>query len=80
MIRAVELEIEAETGNIASFFASNTVPPRFRSRPYVRKDGSHCMVATIDDVVRWSQTGRRAKGSYLDDPPEGITCVSGFCE
>jgi hypothetical protein len=30
--------------------------------------------------VRWSMTGKRAKGSYMDDPPEPITCVSGFCE
>ena len=80
LIRQTEQDIEDEHGNIASFFASNTVPPRFRTRPYVRKDGSHCMVATIDDVVRWSMTGKQAKGSYLDDPPGPITCTSGFCE
>jgi len=38
------------------------------------------MVASIDDVSRWSLTGKRAKGSYKDDPPEPMSCMSGFCE
>jgi hypothetical protein len=39
------------------------------------------MIATIDDVVKWSLTGHRAQGSYLDEPEtEKISCNSGFCE
>lgn len=39
------------------------------------------LVATIDDVVRWSMTGDRARGSYLDNPEtEPVSCNSGFCE
>lgn len=79
-IRQTEREIEEECGNIASFFASNTVPERFRTRPYQRKDGSWTTVATIDDVAKWSLTGKRAVGSYKDDAPEKIHCMSGFCE
>lgn len=80
-IRRAEKEIEADCGNVTTFFSGTGVPERFRSRPYTRKDGSQTKVATIDDVVRWSMTGKRAQGSYLDDPPEdGISCTSGFCE
>lgn len=79
-IRQVEQEIEAESGNIASFFAATMIPERFRSKPFQRKDGSWTLVSTIDDVVKWSLTGKRAQGSYLDDPPEPIGCMSGFCE
>ena len=79
-IRQVEREIERDTGNITTFFSGTSTPERFRSRAYVKKDGTEVNIATIDDVIRWSMTGKRAQGSYLDDAPEPITCVSGFCE
>lgn len=79
-IRGVEGEMEKESGNVVTFFSGTGVPERFRSRPYTRKDGTETRIATIDDVVRWSMTGKNAQGSYLDDPPEPITCMSGFCE
>lgn len=48
-----------------------------------RETDEPSFVATIDDVVRWSMTGKRAKGSYLDDEDENenpLSCNSGFCE
>lgn len=60
---------------------ANTVPARFRSKPFTSPSGEHFMVATIDDVVRWSMTGKGAKGSWEDEPKEThISCNSGFCE
>lgn len=79
-IRDWEQRFETERGRYSSFFASNTVPPRFRTKEFITKDGVKHMVCTIDDVVKWSMTGHRAKGSYRDDPPEPISCMSGFCE
>lgn len=40
------------------------------------------MVATIDDVVKWSLTGDKAQGAWDDSPQvaEPISCNSGFCE
>ena len=67
----------------SSFFARDKVPPRFRTRPYTTVSGESMLVASIDDVVRWSMTGWRAKGHHSDDSRERrekITCVSGFCE
>ncbi len=81
MIRSQEDAFLVENGRYSSFFPRNAVPPRFRTMgPYIAKDGTPVMVASVDDVVRWSMTGKRAKGSYLDDPKEPISCVSGFCE
>lgn len=65
---------------ISAFFARDKVPERFRSMPIIAKSGESMNVCTIDDVVKWSMTGKRAKGSYLDDEPEPISCNSGFCE
>jgi 3'-phosphoadenosine 5'-phosphosulfate sulfotransferase (PAPS reductase)/FAD synthetase len=69
-----------KSGKTPSFFHSSMIPERFRTRPFTSKDGEHMMVAKISDVVKWSMTGKRAKGSYEDDPPEPISCSSGFCE
>ena len=83
MIRKAEQSFLERYGRYSSFFPRKTVPERFRSMPYVAKDGETVMVATIDDVVRWSMTGKLAKGSYKEDPDEneqGIGCMSGFCE
>lgn len=64
-IRDWELSLENERG-YQSFFAHNKVPPRFRSEWYTNSAGRRGRVATIDDVVRWSQTGRRAKQTLPD--------------
>lgn len=82
-IRAAEQEFVRRYGRYSSFFPSKTVPPRFRSMPYRCKDGRVEMIATIDDVVRWSLTGDRAKGSWDDQEEEAeepVSCSSGFCE
>ncbi len=79
MIREVEDNLNRVGGN-CSFFARDKIPERFRSRPYTAADGTVMKVATIDDVVRWSKTGKRAQSSYLDDEPEALGCSSGFCE
>lgn len=87
-IRAAEEKFERENGRYSSFFARNAIPARFRTKDFHDKGtpvidpetGDVMKICTIDDVVRWSMTGRRAKGSYLDDPPEPISCKSGFCE
>lgn len=80
-IRNAEASFVQTFGRYSSFFATDKVPPRFRTGgPYVSDSGESYMVATIDDVARWSLTGKRAQGSYQDDPPEPISCMSGFCE
>jgi len=92
MIRKAEQEFERRYGRYSSFFPSKTVPPRFRSKPMLANDGRVVMVCTIDDVVRWSLTGHRAKGQWDDpEPPETgelfepedygpTSCNSGYCE
>jgi 3'-phosphoadenosine 5'-phosphosulfate sulfotransferase (PAPS reductase)/FAD synthetase len=69
-----------DAGNYGAFFARDKVPMRFRTEEIVTKDGEKMMTCNIGDVVRWSMTGKRAKGSYLDDEPEPVSCSSGFCE
>ena len=90
MIREWEQKFEKEYGRYSSFFPRKVVPPRFWSKPYTVNgeqqyddNGEPMMIATIDDVVRWSMTGKRAQGSYLDDEDENenpLSCNSGFCE
>lgn len=80
-IRKMEQEFVTRYGRYSSFFPTKTVPPRFRSIPYTCKDGRKEMVCSIDDVVRWSMTGHRAKGHYTDhEEKEPISCSSGYCE
>lgn len=79
MIRSAESRFNGN-GRIGSFFARDKEPERFRSRQVTTASGEVMQVPDIDDVVRWSMTGKRAKGSYLDDEPEPISCSSGFCE
>lgn len=79
-IRKAEQAFEKHYGRFSSFFAFDTVPPRFRSKLIKCQDGREMLVATIDDVVKWSMTGDRAKGSYLDDAPKETSCNSGYCE
>lgn len=80
-IRTAEQEFEKRYGRYGSFFPAAYIPERFRTKPYKLDDGSTIMLATIDDVVRWSMTGKGAKGSYEDDAPEPVlSCSSGMCE
>ena len=84
-IRNIEQEFFKRYGRYSSFFHAKTVPPRFRSMKYVNKKGKLTMVATIDDVVRWSMSGKRARGRYDDkdlfgNTNEPLSCKSGFCE
>lgn len=80
-IRAKEQEFEKLYGRYSSFFPASSVPERFRSKPCQMEDGTWMNVATIDDVVKWSMTGDRAQGSYLDESvKEGTGCNSGYCE
>ena len=76
----INLIREKETDIGSTFFAPDKTPSRFRSKAVETKDGRRLKIPTVDDVVRWSMTGKRAKGSYLDDEPEPISCSSGFCE
>lgn len=80
-IREAEQDFENSFGRYSSFFASNTIPERFRSKPFTCEDGREMNVATIDDVARWSFTGKRAQGQWDDEPTkEPVSCNSGFCE
>ena len=80
-IRKAEREFERRYGRYSSFFASDKIPERFRSKPHQLDDGTWIKVCTIDDVVKWSMTGNRAQGSYLDEEEtEPVSCKSGFCE
>lgn len=80
-IRAWEQKFEVAYGRYSSFFPRGAVPERFWSKPFKSNDGTITKVATIDDVVRWSMTGKGANGHYTDDAPtEPISCNSGYCE
>lgn len=78
---------ERSFNKISTFFARKTVPERFRTLKVKTKKGL-MMVASIDDVVRWSHTGKNAKffgpDSREDDPKEdtGLVCEGGrgMCE
>lgn len=74
--------------SISTFFHRKTVPERFRSLPVKTKSGKTVKVCTIDDVVRWSHTGRRARDrqpvlfeDFYDDD-KTLVCPSGLgmCE
>lgn len=71
-------EKEIEIGS--SFFPPSKTPARFHSKSCVTKDGRTVTYPTIDDAVRWSMTGKRARGNCEDDASEPVNCSSGFCE
>ena len=84
-LRDKELNCKKE-GKISTFFHRKTVPERFRSLTVETRKGL-MKVCTIDDVVRWSHTGRGAKEKtpvlfedFYDD--QGLVCPSGrgMCE
>lgn len=79
---------ENQNGHPASFFANNMTPRRFHSVRYVANNGIHGTTATIDDVVRWSHTGKGAKERsmmlwedlYEDDKQLVCPSGAGMCE
>lgn len=81
-LREFETEMDKVIGrSYCSFFNGGKTPKRFHTKEIQTADGSQMMTNSIDDVVRWSMTGKGAKGSYDDEPePEKIGCNSGFCE
>jgi 3'-phosphoadenosine 5'-phosphosulfate sulfotransferase (PAPS reductase)/FAD synthetase len=81
IIAHYEGEFMRRYGRYSSFFASKTVPLRFRKTEFKKADGTIELVASIQNVVEWSMTGKRAKGHYTDDETlfDG-SCESGFCE
>lgn len=76
-----------QVGKISTFFARKTVPERFRSLLVDTRKGP-MKVATIDDVVRWSHTGKRAterqpvlfEDFYEDDKTLVCPAGRGMCE
>jgi 3'-phosphoadenosine 5'-phosphosulfate sulfotransferase (PAPS reductase)/FAD synthetase len=79
-IRTYEQRFEKEQGRYSPFFNPSGIPERFRTKNVVAKDGTKYLIATIDDVVRWSMSGKRAQGTYLDNPEDSKGCNSGYCE
>lgn len=79
-IRAAEQRFETAGRSFSSFFGPNVTPKRFHSKTSVNKKGEIVSYATIDDVVRWSLTGKGAKGSFKDEPEPESRCMSGYCE
>jgi len=82
-IRVWEVQMDGILGRpCCSFYQASKVPERFRTKRIISASGEEMMTCSIDDVVRWSMTGKGAKGSWEDDQPEskGIGCTSGFCE
>jgi 3'-phosphoadenosine 5'-phosphosulfate sulfotransferase (PAPS reductase)/FAD synthetase len=85
-IREQEGQFGGKTNDISTFFARKTVPERYRSKTIQTKSGP-MKVATIDDVVCWSHTGKRAREIepwLLEDFNDDATLVcpsgAGMCE
>lgn len=64
-IREAEQEFDNING-MSTFFARNKVPARFRSKEITTAKGEQVKVATIDDVVKWANTGKGAAGLPCD--------------
>lgn len=64
-IREWERMFEGVNG-ISTFFPRNAVPIRFRTKTITTAKNEKMKVATIDDVVRWANSGWRAKGQAPD--------------
>lgn len=79
-IRAAEEAMFAAGRQYAGFFSPGKIPERFQTGQCKNKAGEDVTYPTIDDVVRWSMTGKGAEGSWEDDPDEDHPCQSGFCE
>lgn len=59
-LRQWEIEIES------TFFPPNAIPDRFKSKKCITKNGATRRICTIDDVVTWAKSGRRAQGVAPD--------------
>lgn len=80
-IRELEAELSASRpGKPRTFFAIDKVPERFRDLDFLTKAGRTVRVPSIDAVARWSLTGKRARGTWQDDPDTPVGCSSGYCE
>jgi 3'-phosphoadenosine 5'-phosphosulfate sulfotransferase (PAPS reductase)/FAD synthetase len=86
-LRSQELQFNGVTRNISTFFAPKTVPERFRTHEITTNKGARMNVATIDDVVRWSRTGKRAReiqpylsAEFDDDATLACPGGQGMCE
>jgi 3'-phosphoadenosine 5'-phosphosulfate sulfotransferase (PAPS reductase)/FAD synthetase len=81
-----QAEQDAHGSNlIATFFARDKVPELQRNFPITTAAGELMQVATIDDVVRWSRTGRGGLTGDLfadldDDEAQACWHHSGLCE
>ncbi len=70
----------------STFFPPNKVPIRFRSKMVQTRDGRTVPVCTIDDVVRWSKTGKLRRGRKFAPDKGAIAgdhrspCAMGICE
>jgi 3'-phosphoadenosine 5'-phosphosulfate sulfotransferase (PAPS reductase)/FAD synthetase len=76
---------EAEGRNDAgSFFHSGTAPKRYRSRDYIKADGTPIKLLSIDDVIAWANTTdnkhRAQYDFHFEDFEEGPVCQAGACE
>ncbi len=81
-IREQERSAQWKRG-FSSFFTSKTVPERFRSVDILTKEGTTMKVASIDDVVLWSQTAYGGSQYDFDlEDDAGLACDSGtgMCE
>lgn len=82
-LRKFESEMDQVIGRPwCSFFQGSKIPKRFHTKEIESAGGEKITTGSIDDVVRWSMTGKGAKGSWEDDQPEQeeTGCTSGFCE
>lgn len=81
-------ELRQQEAGFSTFFSPNTVPRRFRSSWVTTKKGIRKAICTIDDVVRWSHTGKGAKERsmmmwndlYEDDKTLVCPAGQGMCE
>lgn len=82
MIRDAENSSQGSRG-FSSLFPARTVPDRYCSKTFINKKGNEVKVATIDDVVTWSNTSDNKHGSNFDfhfEDFEETTCQQGVCE
>lgn len=73
-VRAMEGGVQAVNSN-STFFQRFKIPREMRSKEITTKKGERMMVATIDDVVRWSNTTRGGKfflKSYKGQPQQHL--------
>jgi 3'-phosphoadenosine 5'-phosphosulfate sulfotransferase (PAPS reductase)/FAD synthetase len=73
-VRAMEGGVQEANAN-STFFQRFKIPLVMRSKEIIAKNGEKMRVATVDDVVRWSNTTRGGKvylKSYKDQPQQHL--------